>query len=125
MGRMEKINQLVKREIGNIIQRNAEDPRLQFVTITNVDVSPDLHQARVNFSVLGDKAQSNAAGEALDSASGYIRRLVGQKVNLRYTPELHFVYDPSIEYSARVEQTLQEIKRDVNFESDKKGQDQS
>ncbi len=111
MGRMEKVNQLLKREVGSIIQKEIQDPRLQFVTITHVDVSRDLHCARVNFSVLGEDAQVAAAEKGLDSARGYIRKLVGQRISLRYTPEIEFVFDPSIEKSARIERTLEEIKR--------------
>ncbi len=112
MGRMERVNQLMKREIGNMIQQEIQDPRLEFVTITHVDVSRDLHHARVNFSVLGDEVKVTAAEKGLEGACKYIRRLIGQRITLRYTPEIEFVYDPSIEYSARIEKTLEDIKRD-------------
>lgn len=111
MGRMEKVNQMMKKEIGNMIQQEIQDPRLRFVTVTHVDVSRDLHYARVNFSVLGDREQVVAAEKGLDGARGYIRRLIGQRISLRYTPEIEFIYDPSIEYSARIEKTLEDIKR--------------
>ena len=121
MGRMEKVNQLVKREISNIIQREIADPRLRFVTITAVEVSPDLHVARVSFSVLGDDKRVVEAEEALEHAKGYLRKLVGKRVILRYTPALEFVYDDSIAYGARIEQTLEEIKKekDGNVSGDK------
>lgn len=110
MGRIDKVNQQVKREIGRILQREVSDPRLQFVTITEVDVSKDLHNAKVRFSVLGDVSQVHAAQKGLESARGMIRRLLGQSMNIRYTPELFFVYDESIEMSARLEETLKEIR---------------
>ena len=111
MGRMEKVNQLMKREISTILQREVQDPRLEFVSITGVTVSPDLHVARVNFSVLGDEKKKEDAKKALNSARGYIRRLIGKRISLRYTPDLEFIYDNSLEYSARIEQTFEEIKK--------------
>ena len=110
MGRMEKVNELVKREIGILLQREMHDPRLQFVTITEVHVSPDLHHARVKFSVLGSQCSAEDASRSLNHAAGYIRRRIGQTLTLRFTPELEFLYDPSIEYSARIEQALQDIQ---------------
>ncbi|MFA5259725.1 MAG: 30S ribosome-binding factor RbfA [Candidatus Omnitrophota bacterium] len=111
MGRMEKVNELVKRQIGVLLQKEMHDPRLQFVTITEVHVSPDLHYAQIKFSVLGSQCNTDDAVRSLNHAAGYLRRRIGQNLTLRYTPELEFIYDPSIEYSARVEQTLQDIKK--------------
>jgi ribosome-binding factor A len=110
MGRIEKVNQQVKREIGEILQRELGDPRLQFVTITDVDVSRDLHNAKIQFSVLGERHQVQAARKGLEGAKGMIRKLLGERMNMRYTPELSFIYDPSIEISARIEKTLKEIR---------------
>jgi len=109
MGRMERINEAVKREISLIIQEEISDPRLEFVTITGADVSADLQYARITYSVLGSEQQVAEAGEVLSHASSYIRRLVGQRVHMRYVPEIHFAYDQSIAYGARIEQTIQEI----------------
>lgn len=110
MGRIERINQQVKREIGMILQRELGDPRLQFVTITGVDVSKDLRHAKIRFSVLGDPAQVRAAQMALEWARGVIRGLLGQRMGIRYIPELFFSYDESIELSMRIEKTLKEIR---------------
>ncbi len=109
MGRIEKVNQQVKREIGRIIQQELSDPRLQFVTITNADVSRDLRNAKIYFSVLGEKDQVHAAQQGLESAKGMIRKLLGQSMSMRHTPELFFMYDQSIEMSVRIEETLKEI----------------
>lgn len=110
MGRMERINELIKREISRILLLELRDPRLEFVSITHVDVSPDLHYAKVNFSVLGNQPKADEALAAFTHAGGYIRRQVSQNLTLRFTPELEFVYDPSIAYSAQVEATLKEIR---------------
>ena len=112
MARMEKINQQMKREISLMIQTELQDPRLQLVTITTVDVSKDLSCARVNFSVFGGEKKEQAALAALNSARGLIRKMVGERVRLRYTPEIQFFYDRSIEYSSRIEQTLEEIRNE-------------
>ena len=109
MGRIDRINQQVKREIGKILQRELGDPRLQFVTITEADVSRDLHNAKIHFSVLGQEHEVQSAQQGLEGAKGMIRKLLGQSMNMRYTPELFFIYDKSIEMSARIEETLKEI----------------
>jgi len=116
MSRIDKVNQLIKREISNIIQLEVEDPRLQMVTITQVDVSRDLRQARVRFSVLGDSKNADATLEGLNNARGYIRKLVGQRIRMRHVPEMDFFYDKSIEYSAQVEQTLRKIHDENNID---------
>ncbi len=112
MGRMEKINEAMRREIGQIVHREIKDPRLEFVTITHVEVTKDLQHAKVYFSVLGDHEQAERAEQGLESARGFVRKLVGQRVRMRYTPELEFLFDESIEYSARIEAALEDIKNE-------------
>lgn len=107
--RMEKINAQMKREISSMLQTDFNDSRFTFVTVTRVVVSPDLHQARVNFTVLGDEQQVQRAADDLNRVRGFIRKLVGDRVRLRYTPEIEFFYDKSVEYSDKIERTLQEI----------------
>ena len=110
--RIDRVNHQMKRVIGEILQREFEDSRLTFVTITGVDTTKDLRHAKVYFSVLGNAKQIEDAQKRLDHARGLIRRFVGQKLVMRYLPELVFVYDNSAEISARIEQTLQEIQDD-------------
>jgi len=118
MGRMERVNALMKREIGKIVQQDLQDPRFQFVSITRVDVSPDLENARVRFSFLGDRKQADMIQAALMRAGGIVRRLVSQRIELRHTPCLEFVYDPSLEYSANIEGILEDIKREIPYDLD-------
>ncbi|MFH1360083.1 MAG: 30S ribosome-binding factor RbfA [Candidatus Omnitrophota bacterium] len=113
MDRMNRINQQMKKEISDIILRDVKDPRLGFVTITEVQVSRDLQHARIFYSALGNAEKAKSAQSGLDSAKGFIRRLVGQRVRLRLTPELEFVFDQSIEYGARIEEALGEIKENT------------
>lgn len=109
MSRMEKVNNQIKREIGQIIQRDLADPRLTFVTITYVDVSPDLKNAKVYFSVLGDDKALADAQRGLTGARGAIRRGVSRQMAIRHTPELNFIHDSSISHGSKIEETLKEI----------------
>lgn len=109
MGRIDKVNSQVKREIGRIIQQELSDPRVQFVTITQADVSRDLRSARIRYSVLGDQTQMQAAQNGLDAARGLIRKLLASSIKLRNVPELLFIFDETIEASIRIEETLKEI----------------
>ena len=107
--RMDKINALMKREISLMLHRDFNDSRFTFVTVTQVVVSPDLHQARVSFTVLGNDEKVQRTLEDLNRVRGFIRKLVGERVQLRYTPEIDFFYDKSVEYSDRIEKTIEEI----------------
>ena len=111
--RIEKVNSSIKRELAHILLLGEiHDPRISFVTIINVDVSKDLQHAKVKFSVLPDTQQKiNAAIAGFESCRGYIRKLISQRVVLRYTPEFHFIYDKGIKHAAEVEKVLEEIKQ--------------
>ncbi len=116
MSRMERINQQMKREISNIIQQELQDPRLEFVSITEASVSPDFKNARVGFSVLGPEENVGEVELVLRHAAGFVRKLIGERINLRNTPRILFVYDPSIQYSIKVEETLEDIKESAPFD---------
>ncbi len=109
MDRIKRINEMMKREISTMLLEEMRDPRLKFVTVTNVEVSKDLQHAKVFYSFLG--TDRTGVEQALESARGFVRRLVGQRVVMRYTPEIQFFYDRSIEHSDRIEQALEDIKR--------------
>ncbi|MFA5088461.1 MAG: 30S ribosome-binding factor RbfA [Candidatus Omnitrophota bacterium] len=112
MSRIERINQQIKREVGDMLEKEIQDPRVRFVTITGVEVSRDLQYAKISFTVLGDHQKAEIALEGLNQAKGFIRRMIGQRVRMRYTPEPRFVFDQSVEYAARIEQKLEEIKNE-------------
>ncbi len=113
MVRMEKVNSQIKRELCSMIQfGDLRDPRINFVTILNVDVSKDLQHARVRFSTLSDKQEDiDKATAGLNSCCGYVRKLIAQRLSMRYTPEFQFIYDKGIQYSLQVDKTLEEIRR--------------
>ncbi|MBI1878904.1 MAG: 30S ribosome-binding factor RbfA, partial [Chloroflexi bacterium] len=96
--RQRQVGELLHEEISRIIQHETKDPRLGFVTVTGVEVSPDLRQARVYITVLGDNTEVKNTLTGLTSAASYFRRLLGQSLSLRYVPELNFKLDTSLEY---------------------------
>jgi ribosome-binding factor A len=107
--RLERVNQLVKEEISLLLQRELKDPRLGFVTVTEVDVTPDLRQAKVYCSVLGSEEQWVSSFRALVSARGFIRNWLRRHLALRATPELSFRPDRSMEHAARMQTLLAEL----------------
>jgi len=103
INRIDRISEEVKREISNIIQNEIKDPRLpSMVSITAVNVTKDLKFAKVFVSVLASEEEKKNALAALKSAAGFIRRELSRSVQLRNTPELHFVLDDSIEKGAYI-----------------------
>lgn len=94
--------------------KGLKDPRIGFVTITGVDVTADLRQAKVYYTLMGsqDNRQENQAG--LDSSASYIRQQLGRVLRLRYIPEIRFEYDSSIDYGQHIEQLLNDVRSDEN-----------
>ena len=109
--RIGRINEELQRELSALL-RTLKDPRVQggMVTITRVDTTSDLRYCRVGVSVL-DKTQEKEVIRGLKSAAGYLRRELGASINLRYTPELQFVADDSIEYGAHILEMLRDPTR--------------
>lgn len=110
MARSDRVASAIKKEVSVIIHDELKDPRLGFVTITNVEVTADLRQAKIFFSVLGKEQEHKKTKEALDSAMGFIRKLIAQRIKLRFAPEILFREDRSSEYSVRIQEVLEEIK---------------
>ena len=106
--RINRINEEIQKELSSLF-RGLKDPRVQggMVTITHVDTTSDLRYARIFVSVL-DKAQEKDVVKGLKSAAGYLRRELGASLRLRYTPELQFIADDSIEYGAHILELLRD-----------------
>ena len=102
----------IREEVADLLRRRIKDPRVGFVTLTGVEVSPDLRHARVFYSLVGDPAQRAATQKGLDSATPYVQGEVGRRLRLRNTPALEFHYDASLERGARIEQLLREAQGD-------------
>jgi ribosome-binding factor A len=107
--RSHRVADLVRAELSNLVLTVAHDPELHHVTITDVEMPPDLRSARVYFSRLGTKEDLARAAQALARAAGYLRGEVGRRCALRFAPELHFVPDESLARGARVEEILNEV----------------
>ncbi|MBS4194027.1 30S ribosome-binding factor RbfA [Lederbergia citri] len=110
--RANRVGEQMKKELGEIISRKIKDPRVGFVTVTDVHVTGDLQQATVYISVLGDEEQKANTLKGLDKAKGFIRTEIGQRIRLRKTPEISFEFDESIGYGNRIESLLKQIKED-------------
>ena len=107
--RPDRVADQIRAEVAGMIARDLHDPGLRFITITRVEVSADLQHARVYYSTLGDRAARTNSGKALERASSFMRRQIGQRLRLRRSPELAFVFDESIAQQDRIEQLLQEL----------------
>src|SRR4030065_2375750 len=110
--RSEKVADLIQKEIAQMLLKSIKDPRIGFVTITKVTVSEECVVAKVYFSVAGTLAERESSVKGLDSAKGYVRKELGRRIRLRYTPEIIFQFDPSIEYAIHMEELIQSIHRD-------------
>ena len=107
--RMDRVNEELKREISLVIDQNLKNPNITgIISVTKVKTSPDLKSAKVYISLLNSKSKKNTL-EGIKNASGFIRTEIAKRVNLRYTPELIFQIDESIEYGSRIENILKEI----------------
>jgi ribosome-binding factor A len=107
--RQRQVSELLHQEISQLIQRGTKDPRLGFVTVTGVEVSPDLRVAKVHVTVLGDEADGKSAMAGLTSASGFFRHELRQNLSLRYIPELSFKLDKSLEYGLKIDRLLDSL----------------
>src|SRR6185503_10577868 len=107
--RLDRVNQLIKEEISTLLQRELKDPRLGFVSVTEVETSKDLRVAKVFVSVLGGDDQWKASMAALASAKGFVRNWLRQHLDLRVTPEIDFRPDHSMEHAARIQALLKDL----------------
>jgi ribosome-binding factor A len=107
---MERVDELLRQEIGAILAREIADPRIGFATITDVETSPDLRHARVWVSVIGQPAEREATVAALGRAMPYVRHALGTRLRLKRIPELHVRLDDTAERGTRVLQLLSELE---------------
>ena len=109
--RLEKVAEEIKKEVAQILQLEIKDPRIGFVTITQVRITPDLQHATVLFSLLEGHGDAKKTESGLKSASGYVRRLVGERLGLRVTPQIHFKFDSSLVEGFRMSKLLDDLKK--------------
>jgi len=107
--RATRVGEQMKKELGDILGRKLKDPRIGFLTVTDVEVTGDLQIAKVYISVLGDEKKREETLKGLAKAKGYIRSEIGNRIRLRKTPELHFEFDESVDYGNRIESLIAEL----------------
>lgn len=104
-----RIGEQIRVELAELLAREVHDPGIGFLTLTRVNVTPDLQQARVNYSTLGDEKARRESRRALERAAPFLRRQLGRRLRLKRVPELEFFFDESVEQHDRLERILQEI----------------
>ena len=110
--RVERVAEQLRQEISEIIIRDLKDPRIGMATISEVKLSPDLRNAVVKVSVVGEGDSRQSAIDGLDHAKGFIRRELGTRLsNLRFAPDLHFQLDEGVAYSVKISKLLREVQQ--------------
>ncbi|MFA5308586.1 MAG: 30S ribosome-binding factor RbfA [Dehalococcoidales bacterium] len=110
---IERVNTLIRRELSELIQHELRDPRLdEFVSVTEVETSPDLKTAKVYVSTMSGQQHKDRILSILSAAAGFLRTGVAQKTRLRYTPELIFMWDNSIEHGEKIQRLIDEVTKE-------------
>jgi len=116
--RPERVQEALRQEISNIVHHKIKDPRIGFITITKVELTKDLRYAKVYFSVLGEMKDKHLALKGLNSAKGYIRSLVADRIKLRFVPDVAFRIDDSLEHTREIFDLFDRIKKESTSPSD-------
>ncbi len=104
-----RLAESIKEEVSKMIREDIKDPRLGFVTVTDVEVADDLRHAKVFVSILGEEEEIKESMDVLKRAAGFVRSELGKTIRLRYVPEISFRYDQSIEHGAHISKLLREV----------------
>jgi ribosome-binding factor A len=112
--RTERLGHQIRVELAELIARQVKDPRIGFATVTRVELSADLHHARVFVSVLGNPEEQKNNLEGLSSAAGFLRHEIGHRLALRRSPDLSFILDHGVEAGEKIEMLLQQLHKDGN-----------
>lgn len=107
--RQDRVSALIQRELSQVIQRDVKDPRVAFCTVTHAEVSSDLKYVDVKVSVIGENEQKENTLIGLKSAAGFLRREISKRLSLRYSPELRFSLDDSVDHLMKIDGLLKEI----------------
>ena len=117
ISRATRVADQIRMEVAEILPRKVKDPRVQFVTVTDVKMTADIKIARVYVTTLAPEHFEQQTAPGLKSAVGFVRTEVGRRLNLRYTPEIVFYQDTSAEYAQRIEKILDSLPHEDNNES--------
>ncbi|MCL2760546.1 MAG: ribosome-binding factor A [Desulfuromonadales bacterium] len=107
--RSEKVAEAIHEEVSSLLIKGIKDPRIGFITLTGVKVTDDLRLATIYFTIVGSDKEKTDTEAGLNSAKGYIRREIGKSLKMRYTPDILFKHDDSLEYGNHIEKILHEI----------------
>ena len=118
--RQERVEALIREEISDILRKKVSDPRIGFISLTGVDLSPDFKNAAIHVSILGEENKKQEAMKGLSSATGFIQGELGHRLQLRTTPAIHFVRDDSIERGSRVLQIIHRIENEKRVPKNKR-----
>ena len=110
--RIEKLQELIKQETSKMLLYDIKDPRIGFVTVTDVEMTGDLREAKIFVSIMGNDEQIKDTMEGLQSALGFVRREIGKRIRLRFTPEISFAPDKSLDYSEHIQKILLQIEKE-------------
>ena len=109
--RADRVSEAIKREVSILLtQGGIKDPGIHFVTVTTVDMAEDLRNATIYVSIMGDEETRQESMKGLERAKGFIRKELGARIQLRYTPDIHFRLDDSLDHSLKIRSILNEIK---------------
>lgn len=117
MGRLARVNEQVRMAVSRIIQEELKDPRLGFVTVMRAEVSADLQHAHIHVSCMGSPEAQERTLSALASASGFVRKRLGECLRLRYTPAVAFHLDRSVDAQFKLQETLDRLHRTTHHET--------
>ena len=113
--RVEKVQELIKQELSNMLLMDVKDPRIKNVTVTDVVLTRDMSQAKVYISIYGPKSEQEEVWMALEKAVGYMRTEIAKRIRLRFAPELILAKDSSLEYGAHIDTLLNQIKKNEDI----------
>ena len=108
--RADRVSDLLKEEISQMLLKEVKDPHIGFITITDVEVSKDLQVAKVFYTILGSEKQVSESAQALQRVSRFIKKQLGKRLRMRYIPDIIFRYDHSLEYGAKIDHILDHLK---------------
>ena len=119
MSRIDRVQEEMRHQVSLIVQRELRDPRIGFVTITRVEVTPDLKSARVYFTTIEEEKSFEDTVRGLRKAAGFVRKLLGERMRIKFIPEISFVYDESQTSTDRIDEIIEKIHKEK--EEDERG----
>jgi len=121
--RSQRVAEQIRRELAELIRLEVKDPRVGFITLTDVEITPDYAHAKVYFSSMTGEQGVDDILAGLRRASGFLRRELGRRIRIHTTPELHFHYDKSVEQGSRLSQLIDEVVREDEARARRDGED--